>query len=158
MKSQMSSEKVWWTLITLDSSKRRGPVVWGNQIPACGIGIYFFKQCSAMKMLKIREQHYLKCVFGRFPWQQCKYLLLSETKLTWIHSIAAVNMDGHERLCWGGREQQKQMQQLVVCEQTRERTHWITLANPCDWGLVPKSAARWRHRKKDTCGGRKWWV
>lgn len=34
-----------------------------------------------MKILKIKEQHYLKCVFGRLPWQQCKYFLLSETEV-----------------------------------------------------------------------------
>lgn len=46
---------------------KRWTVPW-NQIPAYGVGIYFFKQCKKKNALKIREQHYLKCAFGRLPW------------------------------------------------------------------------------------------
>lgn len=58
MKSQMSSEKdessekFWWTLSTQDSNKSKGWMVHWNRVLAYRAGIYFFKQCNAMKIWK----------------------------------------------------------------------------------------------------------
>lgn len=68
----------------------------------------------------------------------------------WIHSIAIVHMGGDERIYLGRREQKKQMWQLSVSEETRERIDWIRLAGSYDKDLVLKLAGSW------TCVGEKW--